>query len=143
MTDRTILLVLLFAIGGGGAFAGFAYLYESLRLVRRGRRTQGMIIDYHQTQSWSRNSRGFRQREEFYHPVVEFTDDAGELRRVEIELGTGRPEHLPGQTVAILCDPMKPGEVRIDSFSQLWALGLVLSGIGTAFLIAAVIVLFW
>lgn len=50
---------------------------------------------------------------------------------------------LPGQTVAILCDPMTPGEVRIDSFSQLWALGLVLSGIGTAFLIAAVIVLFW
>jgi hypothetical protein len=106
-------------MGGICAVIGSTSLHHSARLVRRGRRATGTVIAYQQTDSWSRDSRGLSQRDPFFHPVVEFTDDAGVIHRVQIELGAQRLELAHGESVRIVYEPDKMHEAQIESFGQL------------------------
>ncbi|MFH8789208.1 DUF3592 domain-containing protein [Streptomyces roseoverticillatus] len=78
------------------------------------------------------------------YPVVEFTSADGTLRKFRDSAGSNPPSYEVGEQVEVLYRPGSPEDARIKGFLSLWlmplifgGIGLVFTGIGTGFALAA------
>jgi len=68
-----------------------------------------------------------------YAPVVKFRTAKGRERSFEEAGRSNPPSYAVGERVQVLYDPKHPDDARIDSFSDLWALPMILGGMGVLF----------
>ncbi len=98
------------------------------RLINKGRRTQGTIID----NIYKPDNEGSG----VYYPVIEFTTDKNEKIKKELNVGTN-PERPIGQIVTVLYDPQNPADSVTSPGLQLEIIPRLLVALGTTGLIVA------
>jgi hypothetical protein len=69
-----------------------------------------------------------------YYPRLVFLTKDGNSVSVRSSTGTNPPYFSEGQEVTVIYDRSKPADARIDTFTQLWFLQLVLGFIGLGYL---------
>lgn len=77
-----------------------------------------------------------------YRPVVQFTNESGQLVNFTSSTSSNPPSYTPGQQVDVLYQPGERSSPRINSFFSLWGAETILAGIGIVFLLAGVILMF-
>jgi hypothetical protein len=77
-----------------------------------------------------------------YRPVVQFTNESGQLVSFTSSTSSNPPSYSPGQQVEVLYQPGERNSPRINSFFSLWGAEAILAGIGVVFLLAGVILMF-
>jgi hypothetical protein len=125
----------LFAIIGLGLLIASFFVFLSTRsFINSSARATGTVIAH----ASSRSSDG----DLTYAPVVSFRTPDG--HSVEFKSQTSSSSRSPavGQTVEVLYNPRNPQEAEINSFSSLWLLPIILSGLGAGFFIIGTTVFF-
>jgi hypothetical protein len=79
--------------------------------------------------------RGTQQHDVAYYPVLRYRTQQGKPQETVSSVGSNPPRYKEGDSVVILYDPAKPGDVRIHSFFNLWLFPLVLGVTGAIFLL--------
>jgi Protein of unknown function (DUF3592) len=116
----------LFFIAGLGMLGGAGYLIvDTRRDIAAGTRADGIVIDL----IVERDSDG----DDMSYPRVRFMTAAGESVEFTGSVGSRPAAFDIGEAVAVLYDPAKPRDARIDSFFQLWFGPLVLGFLGVVF----------
>ena len=96
--------------------AGILILTKHIRVVRRGVRTSGVVVEFARPSTFSSS-----------YPVVEFKDVAGEQRREELPSTDGA---CIGKSINIIYDPRDPSQVLHASSFGLWIAPSILSLLG-------------
>ena len=129
---RTVRLFALIplAFGIGLSLLCYSTLSASLRQLDRYERSFGVVEGYEVDYS---------EDEEVYRPEVRFVTPEGETIRFTGELAGGKSYEI-GEEIAVIYDPDRPRQVRIDSFGELFFVPLVsgilgLAGLGWALLL--------
>ncbi len=93
----------------GCVFAAFAVgtAYESIRILVRGVVASGTVI-------------GYKEVEDCFCPIVEFTDRSGSTRRFTSSSGRGVRQYADGARVTVVYDPLHPRRTQIRAFWSLW-----------------------
>ncbi|HKS29886.1 MAG TPA: DUF3592 domain-containing protein [Pyrinomonadaceae bacterium] len=123
----------LFSIIGLGLLVASVFVYLNTRnFINASAKAQGTVIAHAQ----GRSSDG----DVTYAPVISFRTESGQT--VEFKSGTSSTSASPpvGQQVEVLYNPQRPEEAEINSFSSLWALNIILAGLGAGFFIVGTIV---
>ena len=119
-------LVSLFFLAGPAMLGGAGYLVvETRRDIAAGASADGTVIDL----IVERDSDG----DDIYYPRVRFMTAAGESVEFTGSVGSRPAAFDIGEAVAVLYDPAKPRNARIDSFFQLWFGPLILGFLGFVF----------
>lgn len=121
------------------ALAGFVMLYFSWhtynstnKFLETALSTPGVVVDLERRHSSSTSSSG--SSGPTYAPVVEFTHpESGETIRFTSSSSSNPPAFDEGEDVTVLYAPDNPDDARIDSFTDLWLLPLILLGMGIIF----------
>ncbi len=71
-------------------------------------------------------------------PTIRYQSAAGAIREAETQVSSTAYDFRTGETVEILYDPARPGEVRIPGLFSLWALPVAFFGVGLLLLAAVV-----
>jgi len=110
-----------------GVFFTFALCCTIQQLLRSRseERAQGVVIDH-------------REEEEYFFPVIEFTDARGSLRREATELGRGVKSPAVGRRVVIRYDPMGNRGCEIDVLWRRYLLPIAFALIGAVFALGAI-----
>jgi hypothetical protein len=74
-----------------------------------------------------------------YRPTIRYTDASGQQHTVEFDHSASIYNYCVGQHKMILYSPASPQKVRIDSFLGVWAVSLLIIGLGSGFLLAALV----
>src|SRR3954462_14553095 len=93
-----------FVFGGLGAaiiLAGVWLLIRRRRFIATANRTDAKVVAYDKRQNLS-NDEGPNTTLYYYHPIVEFSDDHGTLRRVKSRTGTPTQGYPIGAAVKVL-----------------------------------------
>lgn len=77
-----------------------------------------------------------------FRPIVSFVTEDGSPVEFTSSLGSSRPSHRVGDTVAVLYRPDDPTDAEIRGFWRLWFGPVVLGGLGSLFCAIGVVVLF-
>jgi len=118
----------LFALIGLGLLIASIFLFLNTRnFINASAKATGTVIAH----ASSRSSDG----DLTYSPVVSFKTPDGRTIEFQSQTGSSRPSPAVGQTVEILYNPQHPQEAEINSFSSLWILPIILSGLGAGFFI--------
>ncbi|MBW4560130.1 MAG: DUF3592 domain-containing protein [Mojavia pulchra JT2-VF2] len=99
---------------------------------------QGTIINL--VQRSSTDSKG--RSSSVYYPVVKFSTQSGETKVFESDTGSNPPGFTKGQQVEVLYSPQKPDSAKINSWSYLWLLPVIFTGLGSTFMLIGGVVIF-
>ena len=116
--------------------------------ARHAERTQGTVTALVRRQSTSYSSTNASQSmgttystSLSYVPVVRFQHGVQQIQFTD-SVGTNPPAFHVGETVTVLYLESNPYDARIESFSSLWSVPLIIGGMGTIFLAFGVRVIF-
>lgn len=112
---------LILSIGGLIMLGGLALGWGSLRHVLYGERADGEVVE-------------IRRESGMYVPVVRFRLPNGDTQEV-MDLGAGAPDFAVGDRVTILYAPQNPSDFRIDTFERLWLSAVIVTGLGSFWLL--------
>lgn len=107
---------------------GLFTLRANLNLVRVGRHATGTVVELVR----SRDKDG----DVVYYPIVQYTPDNGDRVTFKSNVGSS---HAPsvGEKVQIVYNPQNPKQAAIDTFTDLWLLPVVFTGIGGLIVVGA------
>jgi hypothetical protein len=77
-----------------------------------------------------------------YYPIIRYADTAGQEHTLYSGTGSFPPAYAVGDRVSVLCDPANPNEAKVNSFSDLWLLPLILGIFGALDLLAGLFLFF-
>lgn len=126
----------------------FLVVDHTASFARHAARTQGTVtaLVRHQSTSYSgtkaSESMGATYSTSYsYVPVVRFQHGAQQIQFTD-SVGTNPPAFRVGETVTVLYLESNPYDARIESFSSLWCVPLIIGGMGGIFLAFGVRVIF-
>jgi hypothetical protein len=76
-----------------------------------------------------------------YYPIIRFADKAGQEHTLYSTSGSFPPAYEVGERVSVLYDPANPKEAKVNSFTGLWLLPLILGILGGLELLAGLFLL--
>ena len=129
----------LFALAGLVMLVGGLVVYDhTASFVRRAARAQGTVtaLVRHQSTNYSNTSGSVASRRSVsysYQPVVRFQHGAQQIQFSD-SIASNPPAYHVGEAVSVLYLESNPYDARIESFTSLWFLPLLLGGMGTIFL---------
>ena len=132
--DRMPQLIGGFFILIGGLFVawGVSWFLQTALFLGRARPGTGVVVGEQRSSSVTLKGRSqYRDVSVIWAPVVEFHDAAG-VRHRFTPLGSSEQSYAIGARVAVLYDPLKPGQASIRSFDGLWIRPSLLVGFGGA-----------
>lgn len=126
----TFLLVDLIFLG-----VGIYLTYDAYKFTHTARTAVGIVtaIPFHSSSDGDSGG--------VYYPVIEFTADNGQAVEYHSTSGSNPPEFRVGEKVNIFYDPADPQNAKIDSFLDLWFIGVIFSGIGLVGVIIGSVIL--
>ena len=106
----------------------------NVKLLLSGPRAEGTIVG---TKEILRRG-GSRTKKAYYHPVIEFETEEGQV--VTFTFGGGSSSHRPneGETVTVIYNLDRPEDATLNTFQGLWAGPLAAAVLGGAALYAGV-----
>jgi hypothetical protein len=114
-------------LGGGASVAiGLCFIIGTLRFLGRAVPLPGRVAGYEVHEGV--DSEGVRCV--YYHPTLEFEDEAGRSHRVTLSFGSSARSHEVGAPVTVLFDPSDPSRSRLRSFLHLWLFPLASAALG-------------
>ena len=99
-------------------------LIRTILFLIRSQKVKGTIV----RMAYYSNSKGSS-----YNPVFSFTTTDGRTIEAEDSLGSNPPQFRVGQSVNVLYDPNNPNRARINKWSNLYFVPLLLGGMGLCF----------
>jgi hypothetical protein len=129
---------LLAAIGLVTLLGSLVVYEHTASFVRRASRAQGIVtaLVLHQSTNYSNTNGSINNRpyvSDSYQPVVRFRHGTQQVQFSD-SLASNPPAYHVGETVNVLYLESDPYDARIESFTSLWFLPMVLGGMGTIFL---------
>ncbi len=79
------------------------------------------------------------QRGDMFYPVVKYTDTTGKIHTLRASVGSSPPPFRRGEQVVVYYSIENPGKAELGNFWQLWLFAIVMAILGTAFLVAAML----
>ena len=138
---KWILLMLFGGLGLAAAIGGVMWGLKRLPLFQGGVRVTGRVVGQEETVSAQPGSRkhGSSEQARYFEPLVEFKDaNGGKHRFTGSTGGKGKAIIETGASVDVIYDPQDPSNAQIVSFSQFWLGPLVLTAVGSIFLLMGV-----
>ena len=129
MNEDTVGGLVFLGFGLFATLGGLARCVESIRLVSRGVRTRGTVIDY------------LSDCEEGSYLIVMFNDQGGNAHHSKLDVSGGRGGPSVGESIVIFYDPADPSEVSHGSFGMLWVFPLAILGFGVLSAVVGIMVL--
>ncbi len=123
----SVIFFLVFTIGVLLASAAWSNYQETQSFVATANPVQGYITAFRQ----STDSDGAIS----YFPVISFQDETGQQHEVRASFSVSLADWNIGDAITILYDKTAPNEAIINSFSELYALVIILGIIGLIFLL--------
>ena len=126
-TTKTLVRVLgLISLVSSFAFLalGASCYNRAVHFKKTAIEAQGTVIELRESTS------GGSHGGSVYNPVVRFADKDGQERTLYSSTGTYPPAYAVGDRAPILYDQADPKHAEINSFSGLWLLPIIVSGIG-------------
>lgn len=117
------LLAVFLAIGATSISAGGYAAFNVQRLLQRAVEVPGTVVK-------------MVQRGNMYSPIVEYTDQRGNLRTLHTSQSSSPPSFYAGQKVLVVYDPSDedfPLNAKMRTFSELWGAPIFLFAFGTMF----------
>lgn len=109
----------IFLAVGGGLLVGCLFLaVRTKRFLASAEQARAEVVGLEQRG-------GTEPHERAYYPVLRYRTRQGATQEVVSSVGSNPPRYREGDSVTVLYNPAKPGEVRIHTFSQVWAAALV------------------
>ena len=119
----------VFTIVGLGLLIGSIFAYQNSKsFIEGATTTEGVVTELIRSRSSDSNS-------DYYKPVFEFMTSKGETVEIISSTGSNPPSYSEGEKIKILYMPSDPQSAKIDSFTSLWLLPLILAIIGGVFFI--------
>ncbi|MFF4531582.1 DUF3592 domain-containing protein [Streptomyces sp. NPDC001407] len=134
--------VAMIAIGALCLVIGLVFAGISVAFLTNAERARGTVVAL----DWQEDRDGGSRQDNppVAYPVVEFTSANGARTRFQDSAGSNPPSYKVGEQVEVLYRPDAPEDARIKGFLSLWLLpllfggiGLIFTGIGTAFALAS------
>ncbi len=97
---------------------------------------QGAVVELKEGSSGGSNSHPV------YYPIIRYADTAMQEHTLYSGTGSFPPEYAVGDRVSVLYDPASPKEAKVNSFTDLWLLPLILGIIGGTDLLAGLFLFF-
>ena len=114
-------------------------IFNNLKLLLTGTRTQGVIVGADE-----QLRRGdSRHKKVYYHPVIEFTSEEGNLFQFTFASGSARRRPEIGKSVTVIYQSGQPDKATLNSFMGLWAGPLAASFLGGACVFGGVQIAFF
>lgn len=113
------------AVGLGMLLGAFVAHHRTAVFVSHASRAQGTVTALVPQRSGDSNSVSYR-------PIVRFEHEGREVQFSD-SLASSPPAYYVGQTVGVLYLAHSPADARIDSFSSLWFVPALLTGMGLIF----------
>lgn len=114
-------------LGGASSLAvGLCFFVGTLRFLGRAVPLAARVAGYEAREGV--DPEGFNCV--YYHPTLEFEDEAGRPHRVTLSFGCTERTHEVGAPVTVLFDPSDPPRSRMRSFLHLWLLPLTCTALG-------------
>lgn len=129
LVGRIFLAVAIVLIG-----VCYVTVRNSQRFLASAERAEGTVV------ALSRSS-GNRSDGTVYHPVVTFRTSAGETVEFISSWGSRPAPYRRGDAVTVLYQASDPNGARIEAFFSLWGASLITGGLGSVFLILAIVLL--
>lgn len=126
------LLAAVLILGGG------FWIYRNTQLARSGIKVDATVVDLRQEQDT--DSRG-RPRIRYY-PVVEYRNEAGDLKRTQLNVSktrNGASFYQVGDRITLYYDPKNPDRTTLDSVFDLYGPGGIALGIGLVLIAGSVL----
>ncbi|MFI9307364.1 DUF3592 domain-containing protein [Streptomyces triculaminicus] len=135
----------MFAVGALCLVAGLIFAGVSVSFLTDAQRARGTVVALDWREDHDGGSRTAHGDDApAAYPVVEFTSADGTPRKFRDSAGSNPPSYKVGEQVEVLYRPDAPEDARIKGFLSLWlaplilgGIGLVFTGIGTGFALAA------
>jgi hypothetical protein len=124
--SRVLPLVFLL-VGVGLLIAATAYWTRTRTFLRRAAETIGEVVALEEEPSSEAGE------PPTYRPVVSFSIGPAQRVTFKSTAHSNPAEYQVGASVRVLYDPDRPHEARIRSFTSLWLLLAILSGLGFIF----------
>ena len=116
-----------FLLSGLGMMIGAFFLYQNTQeFIKDSVLAQGKVIEL--IRHISEDSEGYISYT--YRPQVEFLTPEGEINQFESNMGSNPPAYRVNEAVEVVYLTNAPEQAKINSFTSLWLLPLILAGIG-------------
>ena len=116
------------------ALGGYCY-NRAARFKKAAVEAQGAVVEL-------REGSGGAHSGTVYYPVIRFADQGGQERTLYSRTGSYPPAYAVGDRVSVLYDPAAPNEAKVNSFTGLWLLPLILGILGGLDFLTGVFLLF-
>jgi hypothetical protein len=135
MHMKVIRFFRLILLASGSIFFLFAVIFgvQTAKFIGGGEKARATIV--------ANELKTDRDGDRNYYPRFVFLTNDGSSTSVQSSTGTNPPSFSEGQEVTVIYDRSKPGDARIDTFTQLWFLSLVLGFIGVGHLFISWLIL--
>ena len=135
---KWIVLIMFGALGASALAGGLVWAAKRYALTQDGVMTQGRVVGQDEQVATSDEGRhhSYNVTHTSYFPIVEFKTAEGEtIRFTGTSGGVGEALLDTGTQVNVIYRPADPADALIVEFTQAWLGPLVLSVVGTVFLI--------
>lgn len=132
---RKAVAILMIVAGLVCLFASAVWSVYSWHLVSTSTRATGRITQLIERRDGKGNS--------YFYPVFTYADRRGTEHTIDSTVGTYPPPHRVGDTVAVLYTPGSEQNARIDDWSVLWGIPLLLVFLGVFDATIGVVVTIW
>ncbi|MEI5102809.1 DUF3592 domain-containing protein [Streptomyces sp. PmtG] len=136
---RWWLMFSMLTVGTLCLVAGLVFTWVSASFLMDAERVQGKVVALE-----GRGGGDVGPVDDTAYPVVEFRSADGAVHTFRDSAGSSPPAYEVGERVEVLYHADSPGDARIKGFLSLWLLpvilggiGLIFTGIGTAFALVA------
>jgi hypothetical protein len=118
----------LFSIIGLGLLIASLFIFLNTRsFINSSARATGTVVAHVSVKSSGGDTT--------YAPVITFRTPDGQTIEFKSQTSSSSRSPAVGQTVEVLYNPRNPQEASVNSFSSLWLLPIILSGLGAGFFI--------
>ena len=130
MEELEIVEIVLLVVGCIAFAVAIGLYLRTQRLLQEGVVTPGKVIriDSYQDDGTT-----------MYTPVYEYKDQSGNTQTFKSPVATSWNSRKIGDVVELIYDPMNAANMKVKSFLGLHSTSLVLAGVGSIFLIVAVV----
>ncbi len=119
----------IFIIVGSGMLTWTFFIYNDTRkFLKTSVETQGTVIKLSESVSNSSSDNSI-----MYRPVVQFTDNEGNLIEFSSSTSSNTPSYSIGEKVEVLYNQESPGDAKIKGFFSIWGKTTILGTLGVVF----------
>jgi uncharacterized protein DUF3592 len=144
LMQNTVIEILFLVTGALLASFGVWQILKSVILLKTGVRASATVVRNEEETHWRERTKGGPRRggtQIVYYAIVEFMDHTGDKR--EVKVATGSNIMIPvGTAVEVVYDPAHIEEIRIKSFWNLFAFGVMASVFGLISMSVAIMTYF-